>query len=139
MWAEQYNIAPIAANLYLLLTAIVVLFQLALAAGAPWGHLAMGGKYPGRFPARIRFLSVFNAVVLLALGGVVAARAGVLLLGIRDLSAWAIWIVVVFGALSMVANLVTSSKPERALWGPVSIVMLICSLIVALAPMNLLE
>lgn len=139
MWAEQYNIAPIAANLYLLLTAIVVLFQLALAAGAPWGHLAMGGNYPGRFPARIRFLSVFNAVVLLALGGVVAARAGVLLLGIRDLSAWAIWIVVVFGALSMVANLVTSSKPERALWGPVSIVMLICSLIVALAPMNLLE
>ena len=136
MWAEQYNIAPIAANLYLLLTAIVVLFQLALAAGAPWGHLAMGGNYPGRFPARIRFLSVFNAVVLLALGGVVAARAGVLLLGIRDLSAWAIWIVVVFGALSMVANLVTSSKPERALWGPVSIVMLICSLIVALAPLN---
>ena len=139
MWLEQYDIAPIAANLYLLLTGIVVLFQLALAAGAPWGHLAMGGKYPGRFPARIRFLSVFNAVILLALGGVVAARAGHLLQGLRDLSMWAIWVVVVFGALAVVANLATPSKPERALWAPVSIVMVICSLILALAPMNLLE
>jgi hypothetical protein len=121
------------------LTGIVVLFQLALAAGAPWGHLAMGGKYPGRFPARIRFLSVFNAVILMALGGVVAARAGIYLQALRDLSAWAIWIVVVFGALSMVANLATSSTPERALWGPVSIVMVICALIVALGPMSPLE
>lgn len=137
MWLEQYNIAPITANLYLLLAGIVVLFQLALAAGAPWGHLAMGGKYPGKFPPRIRFLSIFNAVILLALGGVVAARAEIYLQGLRDLSTWAVWIVVVFSALSMVANLATSSKPERALWGPVSIVMLICSLIVALTPMNL--
>lgn len=139
MWLEQFNVAPIAANLYILLTGIVVIFQLALAAGAPWGHLAMGGKYPGKFPARMRFLSILNAAILLALGGVVGARAGLYLQELRDLSTWAIWVVVVFGSLSMVANLATSSKSERALWGPVSVVMAICSVIVALAPMNLLE
>ena len=139
MWLEQYDIAPIAANLYLLLTGVVVLFQLALAAGAPWGHLAMGGKYPGQFPAKMRVLSVFNAAILLAMGGVVATRAGLILPDVSDLSVWAIWIVVVFVGLSAVANLATPSKPERALWGPVSIVKVICALIVALAPMNLLE
>ena len=29
------------------LIAVSTFFQLALAAGAPWGHLAMGGRYPG--------------------------------------------------------------------------------------------
>lgn len=133
MWLEQNNIVPFSANLYLLMTGIVVLFQLALAAGAPWGHLAMGGKYPGKFPVRIRLLSIFNATILLALGGVVAARAGLYLQGLSGLSTWAVWIVVVFGSLAVVANLATPSKPERTLWGPVTIVMLICSVIVALA------
>ena len=133
MWLEQYDIVTIAAYLYLVLTGIVVLFQLALAAGAPWGHLAMGGKYPGQFPVRIRILSVFNAIILLALGGVVAARAGLYLQGLSGWPTWAIWIVVVFGSLAVVANLATPSKPERALWGPVTIVMLICTVIVALA------
>lgn len=137
MWAEQYNITQIAANLYLILTGIVVLFQSALAAGAPWGHLAMGGKYPGKFPTRVRILSVLNTAILLALGGVVGARAELFLPEMRALSEWAIWIVVVFGGLSVLANLATSSKPERAIWAPISFAMFVCSLIVALSPTNL--
>jgi hypothetical protein len=34
-----------AALVFGVLVAVVVLFQLALAAGAPWGHLAMGGRH----------------------------------------------------------------------------------------------
>ncbi len=136
MWFEHYNVALIAASIYLTLVVIIVLFQLALAAGAPWGHLAMGGKFPGRFPVKMRFLSIFNALILLALGVVVGARVGLTLLDMRDLPAWTIWVVVAFGTLAMVANLITPSKPERALWGPVSVVMLVCSLIVALIPVN---
>lgn len=29
---------------------VVAAFQLALALGAPWGEMAMGGKFTGRFP-----------------------------------------------------------------------------------------
>ena len=32
---------------FLVLTAIGALFQLALALGAPWGAYTLGGKYPG--------------------------------------------------------------------------------------------
>ncbi|MDB4887018.1 MAG: hypothetical protein JWN79_2456, partial [Gemmatimonadetes bacterium] len=35
--------ASVAARIFLVLTAVVVAFQLALAAGAPWGDLTMGG------------------------------------------------------------------------------------------------
>ncbi len=93
----------------------------------------MGGKYPGKFPAKIRILSVINATILLAMGGIVAARAGIYLQDLSDLSTWAIWIVVVFVGLSALANLATPSKQERALWAPVSVVKVICALIVALA------
>jgi hypothetical protein len=36
-----------AAIVFSLFTAGVIAFQLALAAGAPWGEYAMGGAYPG--------------------------------------------------------------------------------------------
>lgn len=36
------------AYLFALVTLITVLFQFALAAGMPWGNLAMGGRYPGK-------------------------------------------------------------------------------------------
>ncbi|MEK4110124.1 hypothetical protein ABIC86_002354 [Paenibacillus sp. DS2363] len=29
---------------------IVILFQVALAVGVPWGEYAMGGKFPGKYP-----------------------------------------------------------------------------------------
>ena len=32
--------------LFLFLTAVAILFQLALALGAPWGKYTLGGKYP---------------------------------------------------------------------------------------------
>ena len=37
----------LAAIVYALATAVVVGFQVALAAGAPWGEYAMGGRFPG--------------------------------------------------------------------------------------------
>lgn len=38
-------------------------FQAALAAGAPWGHLAYGGQRPGRLPAGLRRTSAGATVV----------------------------------------------------------------------------
>ena len=47
-----------AALVYAALTAGIVVFQLALAAGAPWGAYAMGGAFPGQFPLALRVAAV---------------------------------------------------------------------------------
>ena len=49
------------AYLFAFLTLIIFLFQIALAAGMPWGHLAMGGRYPGKFPPNMRVGAVIQA------------------------------------------------------------------------------
>ena len=41
-----------AAIVYAATAAGVVAFQVALAAGMPWGEYAMGGAFPGQFPPR---------------------------------------------------------------------------------------
>lgn len=122
------------AQIFAVLTGIIVLFQLALAAGAPWGTLAMGGRYPGRFPSRLRIAAVIQALVLILLAGIVYSRAGILLPTWYGFSQTAIWLVVGINALSSFMNLITPSKWERILWAPVAITLLVCSLIIALSP-----
>ena len=111
----------------------VILFQLALAAGAPWGAYAMGGAFPGQFPPELRVAAVVQAVILALLALVVLARAGMALPNWSRASRWLIWIVVVFSTISLVLNTLTPSADERAIWMPVALVMLICSVIVAVS------
>jgi hypothetical protein len=121
-----------AAHIFAVLIFITILFQLALAAGAPWGSLAMGGKHPGRFPSSMRIGAVVQAIILGLLAVIVYTRAGILLPHWYVVSKTAIWFVVAISALSTVLNLITPSKWERILWAPVAIIMLACSLMVAL-------
>lgn len=58
------------------LSAIAILFQLALASGAPWGHLAMGGKYPGVFPPPLRIAAVVQALLIAFFALIVLTRSG---------------------------------------------------------------
>jgi len=121
----------IAALFYAIISLPVVAFQVALAAGAPWGAFAMGGAFPGQFPPALRIAVLVQAVLLLALAAVVLARAGVILPGWSRVSRWLIWFVVAFAALSFVLNLITPSSGERAIWAPVAFLLLISSCIVA--------
>ncbi|GKY87792.1 hypothetical protein [Sinisalibacter aestuarii] len=117
-----------AAWLYALLALVLVLFQLALAFGAPWGHLAMGGRWPGRFPVRLRLGAVLQGALIALFALVVLGRAGAVS---PAPPGWLFWIAVVFAAISAVMNLITPSIPERRLWGPVALLMLIAILRVA--------
>jgi hypothetical protein len=121
----------VAALIYAIISIGVVVFQVALAAGAPWGAFAMGGAFPGQFPPALRIAALVQAVLLIALAAVVLARAGVLLPGWSRVSRWLIWFVVAFAALSLVLNLITPSAGERAIWAPVAFLLLISSGIVA--------
>ena len=126
--------SEIAALIYLIATGAVVTFQLALALGAPWGSYAMGGAFPGRFPATMRAAAIGQAVVLVLMAAVVLSRTGLVLPGWTAASRWLIWVVVAFGATGVVLNAITPSAGERRVWLPMAFIMLACSLTVALTP-----
>ena len=123
-----------AALLFSVTIAAAVLFQLALAAGAPWGTYAMGGTHQGRLPAPLRLAAVVQATLLAVMAGVVLARADVLLSGWTSTSQWLIWVVVAFSAISLGLNLMTPSAAERRIWAPVAVLLVVSSVIVALGP-----
>jgi hypothetical protein len=121
-----------AAFLYATVSAGVVAFQIALAAGAPWGAYAMGGAFPGQFPPALRIAALVQAALIVGMAAVVLARAGLILAGWSRVSRWLVWVVVVVAALSLVLNLITPSAGERAIWVPVALLLLMSSAVVAL-------
>lgn len=123
-----------AALLFSATITIAVLFQLALAGGAPWGAYAMGGARPGRFPAPLRVAAAVQALLLAGMAGVVLARADLALTGWAGTSRWSIWIVVGVSVLSLGLNLATPSRAERRIWAPVAFLLVVSSLVVALGP-----
>jgi hypothetical protein len=127
------RVMRVAAIVFAIVTAGVVLFQFALALGAPWGSFAMGGVFPGQFPLVMRFASVLQAALLVITALVVLSRSGLLLERWYGASKWAVWFVVVFGAFSVVLNSITPSAGERAIWLPVALLLFACSLTVAVA------
>jgi uncharacterized membrane protein YhaH (DUF805 family) len=120
----------LAAWVYCAATGIVVAFQFALAAGAPWGAYAMGGVQPGRFPLPLRIAAVAQALLLIAMAGIVLARADLAMRRWQRASRRWIWAIVALAALSLALNLLTPSPGERALWAPLAAILLISSAIV---------
>lgn len=124
----------VAAILFAVVTVGAILFQIALALGAPWGQYAMGGKYPGRYPAAMRVGAVGQAALLAALVVFVLSDVGLVLPSMAKAIPSLIWLVVAFSGLSLVLNAISPSKGERRIWVPVALVMLISSLVVAVTP-----
>jgi hypothetical protein len=125
------NKSRFAALAYGVISMFVIAFQLALAAGVPWGEFAMGGAFPGQFPPELRGAAVFQALILALLAMVVLASAGVALPRWSGVSRRLIWVVVAFSVLSLVLNLITPSAGERTIWAPVALIMLASSVTVA--------
>jgi hypothetical protein len=125
--------AAAGAIIFAVVTGGAILFQVALALGAPWGEYAMGGKYPGRFPGAMRVSAIGQAALLAAFVVFVLSEAGLVLQSMAETLPWLIWLVVVFSGLSLVLNAITPSAGERRIWVPVALVMLLSSLVVALS------
>ena len=109
----------------------VLVFQLALAAGAPWGAYAMGGAFPGQFPPALRIAALAQAALIAGMAIVVLSRAGLVLPGWSAVTRRLMWPVVAFAAVSLVLNLITPSAAERAIWAPVAFLLLASSAVVA--------
>ena len=125
------NMKRVAAIIYAIVSFGVIAFQIALAAGAPWGAYAMGGAFPGQFPPALRIAAIIQAVLLAGLAAVILARAGLTLPRWSRASRWLAWVVVAFSTVSFILNLITPSAGERAIWAPTAFLLLISSIVVA--------
>lgn len=101
---------------------VVGSFQIALAAGTPWGRAAYGGDHPGVLPTRLRAVSsvaaaVYGTGAALILSG--RGTPGARTRGFTILSA--------FMAVGALVNGASRSPVERALWTPVTIAAAVCA------------
>ena len=116
---------------YTISTAIVVLYQACLAIGLPWGAASMGGKYPGKYPPKMRRVALLNMFILSVLAMIVLVNSELLFPQLLSVSNYAIWVVVVFGLISVILNSITKSRIER-IWIPVALIQFVTSIMVAL-------
>jgi hypothetical protein len=122
----------ISASVFTVLTGIVIIFQGCLAAGVPWGEASMGGRYPGKYPPRMRIVAVINMVLLGFFAAIVLSEADLILPQLKSVSSVGIWFVVAFFIIGTVMNTITPSKIER-IWAPVALFQLITSIVIAVS------
>ena len=122
----------VAAIVAVVLLMVIVVFQIALALGAPWGFAAWGGQHPGALPTRLRIASGVAALVIYPLIIlVVLASAGLIeaawLPGDGKIVMWSLAGLLALGALANFA----SRSPRERIWGPVALAVAICCAIIA--------
>jgi hypothetical protein len=120
-----------AALLFVLTSAGVGAFQIALILGTPWGEFTLGGRWSDQLPTKVRFIPVLSLLLLVGLSAIILAHAGFDIPFVQQQPHFLAWVVVGYCALGSVLNAVTPSKRERHLWLPVVLCMLALSLVVA--------
>ena len=123
-----------AVAIFITLCAIVALFQLALALGAPWGEYTMGGRFRGQLPPNMRIAALIQIIILLSMAFIVLIKSGWAFSQFYSIGRVGIWFVAAFFVLGSILNLATPSKSERTIWAPLNILLLITTIIVALSP-----
>lgn len=103
-----------------LLLLVVVAFQAALAAGAPWGAATQGGTNEGVLPDVLRVGSVITLVIYAALAVVAGTSLAPATLRRRVLYTAAGVMV-----LATLLNIASNSFVERIIWAPVTIALVI--------------
>jgi hypothetical protein len=128
------SIQQYAAILATVVSVLMICFQLLLAAGLPLGQAAWGGKHSGVLPMKLRFGSLIAAAIIGVSAWIVLARAGLLgpesaPMAVRI----ATWVFAGFMCLNTLGNLASKSTVERKVMTPVTLVLAVCFVTVALS------
>ena len=115
--------------LYLALLLFTILFQIGLVFGKPWGEWTMGGYNKGVLPIKIR-IAPFISILILSFFALFVINSTQILSTNFSFPSFIKWFIIGFNVLAVIANSATQSKKERRLWQPITIVMLVCSLLV---------
>ncbi len=114
----------IAAILSAILHLGIAVFQLALAAGKPWGQFSWGGRHAGVLPRGFRIGSVFSFVILCLFAAVNLQTAAVISPvfpgGTHSVMQW---MVTIYAGLGTLMNAISPSRAERLIWTPVAAVL----------------
>ena len=127
--ARHNRAARMAATLAAIGFASLAVFQLAIAAGAPWGHAAWGGENAHLSGAR-QVASAVAAVIYVAAALCVLCRAGVVSRARSDAAIfrWGTWFFVAAMAIGALPNLASQSRWENFIFGPLALVLPPCAL-----------
>lgn len=115
------------------LIALLALFQLALALGAPWGRFAWGGQHQGTLPRGFRIASAASIAIYGFMALVALSRSGHSELFGSGFSSVAMWVVFGYLALGVPMNAISRSKPERYMMTPVALALAVLALLIALS------
>ncbi len=122
------ELEQMAAILYALIIAPVVLFQFCLIFGAPWGQATQGGRYEGPLPVTGRVAALLSVPILICMGASITSAAGL----VPNWAGWTAYAAIAMQALSTSLNWITPSQKERLLWGPITSIMLLLAAYVVL-------
>ncbi len=106
--------------LYVVTIVGVIIFQVCLIAGAPWGRLTQGGRYVGVLPPSGRVAAGLSILILACMAAGIASAAGMA----PHWPMWTAYVALGLHVVSTIVNWITPSRAERRLWGPVNTVML---------------
>ena len=116
-----------AARMAAVLFCILAAFHVALVLGAPWGKYTQGGGTSGTLATSGRIVAGGSFVLAMVMAGAILSRVGQGPL--RRLPARVTtvltWLMTAYAVVGVILNLITRSTAERAVWAPVSIVLLV--------------
>ena len=119
------GMAAAAAWVAALLFGVVAAFHAAIVFGAPWGEYTQGGGTSGALDTSGRTTAAASCVISVVMAAAILGRAGRgPLRKYHRVTTVLAWSTTVYAVVGVVLNLITQSAAERAVWAPVSIVIL---------------
>jgi cytochrome bd-type quinol oxidase subunit 2 len=109
------------AHLFATLCVATVFFQIALISGLPLGAYTQGGRHRGALPPSGRLIAAVSIPILLFMALAVVSAAG---FAGGFWPRWTAWAALAIMATSCLLNWITPSDRERAVWAPITTVML---------------
>lgn len=121
----------IAAFLIVLISALMIIFQITLALGAPFGNFAWGGKYK-KLPRNLRVGSFVSSILFLIVAVFSLEKAKIInFIGSELIVSITIWIYVLVFGLSTLANLLSKSKLEKRIMTPVAFSLVVLLIVIS--------
>lgn len=116
---------------FTIVLALLAVFQLALALGAPLGRFAWGGQHRV-LPARLRVGSGVSIVLYAVFALVAWDRVGAVDVFPELFAQIAMWVIFGYCALGIVMNAISRSRAERFTMVPVTMVLAALSFLIAM-------
>ncbi|WP_413353896.1 hypothetical protein [Microbacterium sp. 1P06AB] len=111
--------------------ALLAVFQIALALGAPLGRFAWGGQHRG-LPAKLRIGSLVSLLIYALIAVLAWDRVRAIDVVPDVVAQVGMWVVFAYFVLGILMNAISRSKPERNTMVPVSILLAVLSLLIAM-------